>query len=245
MWFKSLFKSWKQEYTIIGLLVIIVGLVGALVDLPAKVMDAVGLIFGSKPPLDVQPISGLQTTLTFDRSRITGGYSSVSWNIVLEITNVGKDDVTLTHFDIPWEPVNLEGQVLQMEQVRDYVGRAIEIEVYETEADLRYARGDDAPGESAQRLPHTLGAGEKRVFVFHLEYELYLDNNPVTLGTEADLIQALVIITSVPITGEGDYRCVFMDVPVVIEAWEYAAFRKDVQTAVFIPGCVVQLPELK
>src|ERR1043165_7776589 len=98
------FKPSKAEYSVLGFVVVILGIISVLLEIPARASRLIH-DWSARPEIVLRNELGLQTPFYVDTTlALSGlGYSFVRWDGIFEVANTGSSTVSIidVNMDFP------------------------------------------------------------------------------------------------------------------------------------------------
>lgn len=248
------FKQHRGEFTAIAFVVAALTFVTLLVDVPQKIITLAREFWPkTSDSVVLTAVYDLQPTIFIKDGKIT-------WDVLVELTNVGSTPISLLDFAVEFKPVKLEGKWWQLRSVKKAF--PIRVRLYHTEEAMREARDAIASKEHQGdeerlskrlseivgvtlgfRLPVVLKEHERKYFEFPLELEVATDGQRVDVRTLAEeaVYRRIMALVGLPRESDGGYRCATVKVPMRLTLAPDKAYFKDVPTYVMTVGCKIVL----
>lgn len=237
---KRAFKSWRGEYTAIGLVLVIITLLSLVLDIPSKLKSSVRWF--RVPRLEITNILEFQTTIGCLESRTGSGFCKGIWELCYEIANLEKEPVTITGLEVVSTPTQLGGRTCRVRTAEP--DRWTIVEVYENFSDIeRFFTNVEKKDMTESRsdrwrsLPITLEPCTSKYLIFHITFFVESDGKTGQAESTKEFYLAIAHILGLQVDEDGTIHCDVRPLRTRLRVLDRPTFKKTVRTFVSVPGC--------
>jgi tetratricopeptide (TPR) repeat protein len=165
-------------------------------------------------------------------------YKGYRWRGLYEINNQGDTNVTITDFQVLWQPASFEGQQLKLAARLKPTAFSIFDDV-----DAVIKSADEKEDAAAKKFPISVPPRSTRYVAIYFLFDLFSGGKqPLQFQDEKEAYRLLSGALGWKPNSEGNFNCLFDSITVAVSTAESKGVKFKSLTALIVPGCKVKIP---
>lgn len=165
-------------------------------------------------------------------------YKGYRWRGLYEINNQGDTNVTITDFQVLWQPASFEGQQLKLAARLKPTAFSIFDDV-----DAVIKSAGEKEDAAAKKFPISVPPRSTRYVAIYFLFDLFSGGKqPLQFQDEKEAYRLLSGALGWKPNSEGNFNCLFDSITVAVSTAESKGVKFKSLTALIVPGCKVKIP---
>lgn len=165
-------------------------------------------------------------------------YKGYRWRGLYEINNQGDTNVTITDFQVLWQPASFEGQQLKLAARLKPTAFSIFDDL-----DAMIKSADEKEKAAVKKFPISVPPRSTRYVAIDFLFDLFSEGKqPLQFQDEKEAYRLLSGALGWKPNSEGNFNCLFDSITVAVSTAESKGVKFKSLTALIVPGCKVKIP---
>lgn len=165
-------------------------------------------------------------------------YKGYRWRGLYEINNQGDTNVTITDFQVLWQPASFEGQQLKLAARL----KPTAFSIFE-DLDAMIKSADEKEEAAVKKFPISVPPRSTRYVAIYFLFDLFSGGKqPLQFQDEKEAYRLLSGALGWKPNSEGNFNCLFDSITVAVSTAENKGVKFKSLTALIVPGCKVKIP---
>ena len=165
-------------------------------------------------------------------------YKGYRWRGLYEINNQGDTNVTITDFQVLWQPASFEGQQLKLAARLKPTAFSIFDDV-----DAVIKSADEKEDAAAKKFPISVPPRSTRYVAIYFLFDLFSGGKqPLQFQDEKKAFRLLSVALGWKPDSDGDFHCQIDNITVAVSTAENKGVKFRSLTTLIVPGCKVKIP---
>ena len=165
-------------------------------------------------------------------------YKGYRWRGLYEINNQGDTNITITDFQVLWQPASFEGQQLKLApRVKPTAFSIFD------DLDAMIKSADEKEEAAVKKFPISVPSRSTRYVAIYFLFDLFSGGKqPLQFQDEKEAYRLLSGALGWKPNSEGNFNCLFDSITVGVSTPENKGVKFKSLTALIVPGCKVKIP---
>ncbi|HEY2113692.1 MAG TPA: tetratricopeptide repeat protein, partial [Candidatus Angelobacter sp.] len=174
----------------------------------------------------------------FGAVKAGSSYKGYRWRGLYEINNQGDTNVTITDFQVLWQPASFEGQQLKLAARLKPTAFSIFDDV-----DAVVKSADEKEDAAAKKFPISVPARATRYVAIYFLFDLFSESKqPLQFQDEEKAYRLLMAALGWKPDSAGNFNCQVDSITVAVSTAENKGVRFRSLTTLMVPGCKIKIP---
>jgi len=192
----------------------------------------------SMPDLPVMVKNLVSFQPPFTAVKAGTSYKGYRWRGLYEINNQGDTNVTITDFQVLWQPASFEGKQLKLAARLKPAAFSIFDDL-----DAVIKSADEKEDAAAKKFPISVPPHSTRYVAIYFLFDLFAEGNqPLQFQDEAKAYRLLMAALGLKTNSDGAFRCLVDNITVAVATVGRKGLKFESPTSLLVPGCEVNLP---
>jgi len=187
-------------------------------------------------PLTVKNLVPFQRT--FETVKAGAFYKGYKWRGLYEINNQGDASVTITDFQVLWQPASFEGRQLKL-TARE---KPAVFAVFDN-LDAVIKSTEEKGGLAVKMLPISIPPRATRYLAIDFLFDLFSEEKqPLQFQDEKKAYRLLSAAVGLETDSDGDFKCKVENITVAVSTVKSKDLKFESPTTLMVPGCTIKMP---
>ncbi|HEY2915401.1 MAG TPA: tetratricopeptide repeat protein [Candidatus Angelobacter sp.] len=174
----------------------------------------------------------------FGAVKAGSSYKGYRWRGLYEINNQGDTNVTITDFQVLWQPASFEGQQLKLAARLKPTAFSIFDDL-----DAVVKSADEKEDAAAKKFPISVPARATRYVAIYFLFDLFSESKqPLQFQDEEKAYRLLMAALGWKPDSAGNFNCQVDSITVAVSTAENKGVRFRSLTTLMVPGCKIKIP---